>query len=112
MQQRKCDRMAAFQPDLDAVDVQYKPFVVSCWGRLHPDADRMLQTLANRAARREGLPSSKHLLHQYRSRITTEVMRRAARMVMRCMPDDEAAADVIAGRTHAIVQPPLPHHLR
>jgi len=45
--------MEPFQEELQAQGIEYHPFVLSCWGRLHPNAEQMLHRLARRIARRE-----------------------------------------------------------
>ena len=50
------------------------------------EASQMLHNLAKRMARRDGTASQSAILSRLRGRITTEVMRRAARMVLRCLP--------------------------
>ena len=86
MDQRKRERMEPFREELEASGVEYHPFAVSCWGRLHPGAEQMLQNLAKRTARRQGLSCQREVVQRLRARITTEVMRRAARMVLSCLP--------------------------
>ncbi len=66
--------MAPFADALEASGVQYCPFAVSCWGRLHPSALAMLTNLAKRQARREGTTSSGAVLQRLTARITTAVM--------------------------------------
>ena len=86
MDQRKRDRMEPFREQLEASGVEYHPFAVSCWGRLHPSASQMLDNLAKRTARRQGSNNQRAVLQRLRARIATEVMRRAARMAMCCFP--------------------------
>jgi hypothetical protein len=86
MDQRKRERLDPFRDQLEASGVEYHPFAVSCWGRLHPAATSMLQNVAKRTARREGGASQAAVLHRLRGRITIEIMRRAALMVIQCRP--------------------------
>ena len=76
---------------MEAAGVEYHPFVISCWGRFHDDAEQMLQRLAKRMARREPSGSLRGILIRLRARLVTEVMRRAARMVLACLPSGEPA---------------------
>ena len=46
----------------------------------------MLQNLAKRLARREGTSSQRVVLRRLQARVATEVIRRAARMALHCMP--------------------------
>ena len=67
---------------------------------------QMLLRLAKRLARRAGTTTHRAVLRQLVARVTTTVMRRAARMLLRCSPlasldDDEVGP---------AVEPPLTHH--
>ena len=86
MHDRKYERMRPFADELEAGAIVYRPFAISCWGRLHPHATQMLQTLAKRMARRDGTASQRSIFSRLQARITTEIMRRAARMLLRCLP--------------------------
>jgi hypothetical protein len=103
MDQRKRDRMEPFRDELDNSGVEFHPFAVSCWGRLHPSATKMLENIAKRIARREGGASQRAVLHRLRGRITTEIMRRAGRMAMQCRPQppepDEDGVAAVQGTT-------------
>ena len=93
MNQRKRARIRPYQPELDQAAIEYHPFAVSCWGRLHPDAAQMIRNLAKVKARREGGTNAEIIFRQLISRITALVWRRAARMALRCRPrcgDDDA----------------------
>ena len=97
MDQRKRERMEPFREQLEASGVEYHPFAVSCWGRLHPTANKMLETIAKRIARREGGASQAAVLQRLRGRITTEIMRRAACMLIQCRPLPPEAEAVATG---------------
>ncbi len=86
MAQRKIERMQPFAG-------QYQPFAISCWGRVHPAALQMLGRLARRMARREGGSSHRAVLQRLVARITILVMRRAARMVLRWLPQIAGSDD-------------------
>ena len=107
MQDRKHARMQPFQEELMAGAVECRPFAVSCWGRLHPEAFQMLQNLAKRLARRVGTTSQRALFSRLLARITTEVMRRAARMVLRCLPQTNYLEDSGDVECCALGIPPL-----
>lgn len=77
---------APFADQLEAAGVEYVPFAVSCWGRLHTAALQMLSNAAKRIARRDGTCTHRAVLQRLTARITTAIMRRAARMVLRCFP--------------------------
>jgi len=86
MDARKRERMEPYTDELAAVGVEFHPFALSCWGRLHPSALQMLRNLSKRIARREGQGSQRVVLQRLLARIATAVMRRAARMLLRCLP--------------------------
>ena len=77
---------AAHLDALGQAGIQYQPVVWSAYGRPHPDAKRILLTMARTASRRRGLESYRELANRWASRITTELWRRAARMVLACWP--------------------------
>jgi hypothetical protein len=105
MDQRKRDRMEPFRGELDRAGVEFHPFAVSCWGRLHPTASQMLHRLAKRTARRQGLTNQRAVFHQLNARITTEVMRRAARMVLHCLPHVSDDAGAYQGGSDELLSP-------
>jgi hypothetical protein len=80
MVDRKNARIARYQNEQEAEGIVYRPVAFSCYGRPHADAVRVLTALAKQHARRKG--SETHI--EYRrllSRITSEIWRRAARMI-------------------------------
>ena len=93
MHERKHDRIAPFKDEMEAQGVDYHPFAISCWGQLHPAAEQMLLTASRRMARRDGTTDQRAILIRLRSRIATEIMRRAARMVLGCMPKCSGSED-------------------
>ena len=70
MEQRKRDRLLPYTDELEASGVEYHPFAVSCWGRLHPSALQMLQNAAKRIARRDATTTQRARL---KVRVSTEV---------------------------------------
>ena len=119
MDQRKRARMIPYAAELNQSAIEYQPFALSCWGRLHPSADKMIKSLARYKARREGLSSENSIYRQLVARITSCVWRRAARMALRCRPcasGDEAPGElsidaacvVRAGDPASADLPPLP----
>ena len=85
-------RILPFVAELRQSAVEYHPFAISCWGRLHPQASAMVRALAKFKARREGSTCDLTIYRQLIARLTTLVWRRAARMALRCRPraaDDE-----------------------
>ena len=62
MAQRKKERMEPHRDELDAAGIDYQPFAISSWGRLHPDAHQMLVQLSKRQARRDGTTTQRAIL--------------------------------------------------
>ena len=54
MVSRKLEKYAPHMAALDRQNIDYRPLVFSCYGRLHPDTTATLRTLAKRVARRRG----------------------------------------------------------
>ena len=78
MEARKLARMDPYKDELAAAAIDYRPFAISCWGRLHPNARQMLISLAKRIARREGSHSYQQVLTRLEARISALIWRRAA----------------------------------
>ena len=86
MRLRKCRRIEPYADELEAQDVTYRPITFSCFGRPHADSWKVVQSLAKRTARRRG--TEPHVeARGMMSRITHEIWRRAARMVLQCWPN-------------------------
>ncbi len=94
MRRRKVARIAPFASELEAGGIEYRPIVFSCYGRPHPDAQRLVQSLARRLARRRGTEA--HIEERrLAARIGLQIWRRAARMLRHCLPDTaELAAEL------------------
>ena len=105
MKQRKASRMQPFEAELEAGGVEYTPVTFSCYGRPHPDASRLLQTLGRRLGRRKGTEA--HVEERrLAARIGVEIWRRAAQMLRHCLPDsadDAAQAEAAMGPLSAEV---------
>jgi len=71
---------------LSAQDIRYVPLVFSSFGRLHPQAQSTLETVARTAARKRGLGDHRLLLRRATGRIGVAIWRRAAAMVKSCLP--------------------------
>jgi len=107
MHRRKSERMEIHADELASANVEYHPFAVTCWGRLHPEAAAMLTRLAKRMARRNGSLAYHNILLRLRAKISMEIWRRAARMALKCVTtnyDDEAEAlvEVSPNPLHAL----------
>ena len=91
---------------LRAEGIQYRPLAFSCYGRLHPDAELTLDAMARKAARRRGLGSHRLVLRRAQVRIGVEIWRRAAKMVLTCLPQpSEAEAALLFGEDPAAEAP-------
>ena len=102
MDTRKRERMRPYQPELEAGGIEYHPFAISCWGRLHPAASSMLHSLAKRKARREGLACEWAIFERLLARITSAVWTRAARMALQCRGDEDAPDPFVCDEATAV----------
>jgi hypothetical protein len=99
MVDRKVARIDRYKDELEQAGVEYRPIVFSCYGRPHGDAVRLIDSLAKQHARRKG--SERHVeRRRLMNKITTEIWRRAARMMRQCTPDaldgeDEEETEVL-----------------
>ena len=94
MVQTKRENYAEYADELSRAGIEYAPIVWSCYGRPHPDAARTLVTLARCTARRWGGGNYRAQARRTAARITTELWRRAAQMVLACWPPPAEAAEV------------------
>ena len=85
MRCRKVDRLAPYARELDAAGVDHRPIAFTCFGRPHPQAKQLVSSLARRVARRKGTEAHVEERRIW-CRISTEIWRRAARMIRRCLP--------------------------
>ena len=69
---------ANHRDELDAEGITYVPVVWSAYGRPHPDAVRVLVTLAGCTARRRGTSDASTLARRTAARIAAAIWRRAA----------------------------------
>eukprot|EP00973_Karenia_brevis_P057479 7995481-Karenia_brevis.AAC.1 len=97
MKQSKIDRYGSYLHELEANGIFYRPAMVSCYGRFHPDATKMMKLACRKAASRQGLGESSALYTRWRRSLTTECWRRAARMVLGCLPAAGEMGDWLFG---------------
>ena len=64
----------------------YIPLIFSCYGRVHPECQNILKSLAQRAARRRGVIDFQGLLSRVHRNIGVEIWRRLASMIHSCAP--------------------------
>jgi len=93
MKQDKVRKYEIHLPSLEAQGILYRPAIISCYGRRHPDTTKMMILAARRAARYRGLPSHSSLLCRWYRTLSAEVWRRAASMAQACLPGDSAEAE-------------------
>ena len=88
--------------------IKYLPVVWSAFGRPHAETTKIIRQLAKRTARRRGLLNASVLERRICAKIGTEIWRRAARMVMACLPhiSDEEARDGDAFTDLGKAEPP------
>ena len=78
--------------ELHAQGIEYRPLVVSCYGRRSQVLTTLLRTAASRAARTRDGSSAGTLLPRWQRSVACEVWRRTAAMIRRCLPRPAAAA--------------------
>ena len=94
MYQNKMDKYSAYLPELTRLGIRYKPMILSCFGRWHPDSFQTMEAVTKRAARKRGFVDHKMLLRRALASVGVLVWRRAAAMVKSCLPrpsDEELA---------------------
>ena len=95
MVQAKKATYAPYYHELRTNGITYLPLVWSSYGRPHPDAVRVLLTLARNTARRRGSQEYRGLARQTAARIASALWRRAANMVLACWPKPAIPLDVV-----------------
>ena len=85
MRECKCARVEPHAEALERQGIAYRPITLSCFGRPRPDSLAAVRSLARRTARRRGTgPRVEE--RRMMARISVEIWRRAARMVLQCWP--------------------------
>ena len=84
---RKMDTYAVHLESMASRNLRYKPLVLSCFGRPHPESHNTPELIAMQAARRHGTADHRAILRRAMTNITTEIWKRAASMVHSCMPN-------------------------
>ena len=105
----KKEKYANYEEELERGNVTYCPIVWSAYGRPHAEALQLMRTVAKKNARLRGLGDHRAEENHLRSRITTEIWRRTARMVAACRPDpgddDDTECDELKGTRHKDTDP-------
>eukprot|EP00973_Karenia_brevis_P095410 12427194-Karenia_brevis.AAC.1 len=86
MVEEKLQYYAVILPELEQKGITYAPITFSCYGRRHGTTSTIMTQVAQRAARFRGQSDYKQLLRRWQATVTTEIWRRAARMVRKCFP--------------------------
>ena len=86
MHKRKRERYQDYFEELAANTVRHMPVVMSCYGRLHPDATTALERIALQAGRRQGVTNYRALLRRTRAAVGVAVVTRAVAMARACLP--------------------------
>jgi len=86
MVEEKIEYYAHILPELERKGITYVPITFSCFGRRHGTTSRIMLEAASRAARFRGQLNNKQMLKRWEATVTTEIWRRAARMVKACLP--------------------------
>jgi hypothetical protein len=81
----KLDNYRDILDELEAQVIRYMPAVFSSYGRRHPDVTDMMMEAARRAARQRGEVDHKVLLRRWQREVASQVWRRAANMVHKCL---------------------------
>ena len=82
---RAARRVFRFE-EMAANNVRYIPVVLSCYGRLHPEAADTLERIALQAGRRLGISNHKALLRRAKAAVGVTVVIRAVAMARACLP--------------------------
>ena len=69
------------------LEFEYRPLVLSCYGRVHLEGQAILKTLAQVAARRRCVFNYEVLLARAHRNIGVEIWRRLVLTVYSCMPN-------------------------
>ena len=73
-------------PELERKGITYSPIIFSRFGRRHGTTSKIMNEAASRAARFRGQSNAKQIMRRWTATVTTEIWRRAARMVKACLP--------------------------
>ena len=86
MWDRKRARYEEYFEEMAANNLRYVPVVLSCYGRLHPEAADTLERIALQAGRRLGISNHKALLRRATAAVGVTVVTRAVAMARACLP--------------------------
>ena len=86
MWQRKTERYAEHFEELALQGIRYVPMIVSCYGRLHREAENTMERIALQAGRRQGVSNYRPLLRRTQAALGATVVSRAVAMARACLP--------------------------
>ena len=86
-EQKKVTKYGAVLDELREEGIEYRPLVWTCWGRADGNAQEAMRTMAAAAARRRGYGDPRPLARHLAAQVGTQIWRRAACMVIACMPN-------------------------
>ena len=92
----KMTKYGPILPELRQQGIRYVPVAVSCFGRRGQDLDAVLRAAAVKFVRQAGSVDHKRLQRKWEQRLSVVVWRRAARMVHRCLWQEQDPWDVVA----------------
>ena len=87
---RKVDKYRDVLEEMRDEGIGYRPLVWSCWGRPSSDAAQAVRSIAAAASRRRGLGDPAQLERHLCGVIGAQIWRRAACMVLACLPETPA----------------------
>ena len=91
MRRDKVAEYEADRPELEEQGIYYRPLTFSAYGRPHPEVSAIMTTIAQRAARRRGIANHEEILRRAQVKVGVQIARRAARMVLACLPRRSAS---------------------
>lgn len=94
-----------------AANWQYRPLIVSSFGRAHPDSRKIIHKLAIAASKAFGGADVARIESAWWRNATTLIMERNARMVGRCLPAD-ALPPIVSGVNEAAWDSAPPRRMR
>ena len=89
LESMRSDKIIKYAPHLEDLRVQgiiFQPAIFSAYGRRHPSATQMIKLSVAKAIRRRGNVGGERLLRWWLRQISAEIWRRAAKMILACLP--------------------------
>ena len=86
LEQYRTRKLTEYAAAAEAARWQYRPVIMSAFGRVHSDAKRIVRRLAAAAAKRFGGAVASQIEDAWWRNCATLLMERACRMVEKCRP--------------------------